>query len=232
MGRKIPVVFLTSCLLFVFLSGCTNNQPSNDQHLTISSFVVTPTTINSGESTNLSWTIQGATSASIDNGIGAIPLTGFRIIVPSETTTYTLTAVNGTSSQQATVQVEVSSSEDLPQQTPTISMTPDTSNSNVMIMINSVSTGSCAWSDITYTLIDRTNTSQFPGTLWATNYAWGSSAHSVELTTPSSGNVKGGQTITIKAAAGLTCLTYGDQYTFILMYRPSGGTLGTVTWTQ
>ena len=114
--------------------------------------------------------------------------------------------------------------------TPTISMTPDTSDTNVTLMVASVSTQGCAWSDITYTLIDKTNTTQFPGTAWASATAWGGA--SVTISDPTSGNVQGGQIITIKAAPTLACLTKGHQYTLTLQYRPTGGTLSTVTWTQ
>ena len=115
--------------------------------------------------------------------------------------------------------------------TPTISLTSDTSDTNCTLMVASVSTQGCAWNDITYTLIDKTNTTQFPGTTWGGSaVAWGGA--SVILTNPSTGNVLGGQIITIKAAAGATCLTKGHQYTLTLQYRPTGGTLSTSTWTQ
>lgn len=113
--------------------------------------------------------------------------------------------------------------------TPTISMTPDTSDTNTTLSIASVSTQGVAWNDVTYTLVDKTNTTQFPGAAWATAYAWGTSSN-IKLSDPTSGNVQGGQIITIKSTTA--CLTKGHQYTLTLQYRPTGGTLSTATWTQ
>jgi sugar lactone lactonase YvrE len=60
---------------------------------TIASFTATPPTIGSGQSSTLSWVVIGATSLSLNNGIG--PVSGSSIVVsPSETTTYILTATN------------------------------------------------------------------------------------------------------------------------------------------
>jgi len=53
---------------------------------------VNPAVIISGSSAALIWNVSGATSASIDQGIGAVPLTGNQLISPTTTTTYTLTA--------------------------------------------------------------------------------------------------------------------------------------------
>lgn len=67
-----------------------------------------PSTISSGSAT-LSWTSVGATSATIDNGVGAVtPVAGGSVSVsPSVTTTYTLTltGTGGTTTLQATVSV-------------------------------------------------------------------------------------------------------------------------------
>lgn len=55
-------------------------------------FEATPTNINSGESSTLSWTTEGATSVSI-SGVGTnLPTSGSRVVSPTVTTTYTLTA--------------------------------------------------------------------------------------------------------------------------------------------
>lgn len=62
----------------------------------IESFTATPSLIASGESSTLTWQINGADSAQIDNGIGTIDVTSGEIVInPTTTTTYTLTAVNG-----------------------------------------------------------------------------------------------------------------------------------------
>jgi hypothetical protein len=53
---------------------------------------VNPAVIVSGASAALIWNVSGANSASIDQGIGSVPLSGNQLISPTETTTYTLTA--------------------------------------------------------------------------------------------------------------------------------------------
>lgn len=74
----------------------------------ITNFTATPSTISSGQSSTLSWSVSGATGVSIDHGVGTI--TGNNVSVnPTATTTYTLTASNtvgsftSTSTAQATV---------------------------------------------------------------------------------------------------------------------------------
>lgn len=62
---------------------------------TISSFSGTPTVIDSGESITLSWSVNGSSSVSIDQGIGSVAASGSLVLSPSDTTTYTLTALNG-----------------------------------------------------------------------------------------------------------------------------------------
>lgn len=52
------------------------------------------TTIEEGESVNLSWTSDNATSASLDQGIGNVSLSGNKSVSPTETTTYTGTFKN------------------------------------------------------------------------------------------------------------------------------------------
>jgi phospholipase C len=66
------------------------------------------TTINAGQSVDLTYATESATSSSIDNNVGTLPAaTGKVTVTPTQTTTYTLTAVNGTVTSTATVTVEV-----------------------------------------------------------------------------------------------------------------------------
>jgi phospholipase C len=71
-------------------------------------FNANPGLINSGQSSTLSWTTTGATSVSIDNGIGAVPVSGSQSVSPSSTTTYTLTATGNAGTATATATVSVS----------------------------------------------------------------------------------------------------------------------------
>jgi hypothetical protein len=71
------------------------------------SFNASPESIQSGESSTLSWTTANATSASINRGIGTVPLSGTRAVTPTVTTTYTITVKGsgGTVTSSATVTV-------------------------------------------------------------------------------------------------------------------------------
>ena len=73
---------------------------------TIASFTATPSSITAGQSSNLSWSVSGATSLSISPGIGAV--TGSSLTVsPTTTTTYTLTASNSNGSLTASTSITV-----------------------------------------------------------------------------------------------------------------------------
>src|SRR5262249_14598301 len=62
---------------------------------TIASFTANPSTISSGQSSTLAWTVVGTTtSLSIDNGIGDVTGKTSVSVSPTATTTYTLTATN------------------------------------------------------------------------------------------------------------------------------------------
>ncbi|MBW1910616.1 MAG: IPT/TIG domain-containing protein, partial [Deltaproteobacteria bacterium] len=68
-----------------------------------------PETVLAGESSTLSWTSTNADSASIDNGIGDVPVNGTISVSPAETTTYTITVTGpgGTATDSAQVTVIV-----------------------------------------------------------------------------------------------------------------------------
>ncbi|PYQ50485.1 MAG: hypothetical protein DMF59_10650, partial [Acidobacteria bacterium] len=70
-------------------------------------FGAVPPTIRPGQSATLSWTTSGATSVVIDNGVGAQPASGSVTVTPAVTTTYTLTAMNGSASTTAQATVTV-----------------------------------------------------------------------------------------------------------------------------
>ena len=74
----------------------------------IDSFSASPGIIASGSSSTLSWSISGAATATIDQGVGNVALTGTRVVSPGATTTYTLTASNEVGSVTAVAQVIVS----------------------------------------------------------------------------------------------------------------------------
>ena len=75
----------------------------------IGSFTATPTSITSGGSSTLAWTLSGGapTTLSINNSVGSVLGSTSRSVSPTATTTYTLTATNsaGTVTRTATVTV-------------------------------------------------------------------------------------------------------------------------------
>ncbi|GLH67738.1 hypothetical protein GETHED_21020 [Geothrix edaphica] len=73
----------------------------------ISSFTATPTTIALGASSTLVWSVTGATSLSLDNGIGSATGTTNRAVNPSVSTTFTLSATNAGGTVTAIVTVTV-----------------------------------------------------------------------------------------------------------------------------
>jgi hypothetical protein len=74
----------------------------------INSFAADSTTITAGGSTTLRWNVSGATSVSINNGVGSVAVgSGSIQVSPAQTTTYTLTASNAAGQTPATVTVSV-----------------------------------------------------------------------------------------------------------------------------
>ena len=98
-------------LVLVMGVGCGPGGPITitTQPPVIDSFEANPPTIEAGESSTLGWKVSGATTVSIDEGIGNVALTGTRAVSPGTTTVYTLTATNSAgASVTATAQVIVS----------------------------------------------------------------------------------------------------------------------------
>ena len=70
-------------------------------------FTASPNNIREGDSTTLTWSTTGITSVSFDNGITATGLSGSVSVSPNVSTTYNLTATNGTSTISCPVPVTV-----------------------------------------------------------------------------------------------------------------------------
>ena len=98
-------VFLIICF-FACLSACKGVTPANP---TIGTFTADVLTIQEGESATLSWQVIDATSISIDPVVGDVSSTpaGSYTVMPTETTTYTLTASNiaGSVTEEITITV-------------------------------------------------------------------------------------------------------------------------------
>jgi hypothetical protein len=72
---------------------------------TITAFTATPAGIAPGQASTLSWTVLGAVSLSVDQGVGGVTGLAGAAVQPATTTTYTLTATNPTGSTTATAVV-------------------------------------------------------------------------------------------------------------------------------
>jgi hypothetical protein len=109
MRKLLPVLLLG----LVFLTSCYPGAPISctgpSQQASIISFNAEPSSISAGEPSDLSWNVSGATTVIIDQGIGNVALTGTRVVAPTATTTYTLTAISTAGSVTATTQVIVTS---------------------------------------------------------------------------------------------------------------------------
>lgn len=75
----------------------------------VASFELSPTTITTGGSATLRWNVTGATSVTIDQGIGDVPASGTRLVSPTATTTYNLAASGATGAVNKSVILTVES---------------------------------------------------------------------------------------------------------------------------
>jgi hypothetical protein len=98
--NKIVILSL-SLLLLILIPGCftfqvpsTNPIPPVGTPPVIIAFSNNPATINAGGTSTLLWNVTGATSVSIDNGIGQVDVAGTRVVSPAKSTVYTISATN------------------------------------------------------------------------------------------------------------------------------------------
>ena len=102
---KRVILFLGIILLLpALIIGCT---PSGTSSPIVTSFLASPTTIDEGDNSTLTWEVSGAVSVMITPGVGSVGLSGSSLVSPTETTTYTLTATNTAGSSTASLTVTV-----------------------------------------------------------------------------------------------------------------------------
>ncbi len=93
-------------MIITLSSGC--GAPTQmASSFSINSFTGNPTTIAIGDKAVLSWSVSGATSVSIDNGVGSVTSSGSIEVQPKKDTMYTLTAGDGVNSAKTTVNIMV-----------------------------------------------------------------------------------------------------------------------------
>jgi peptidoglycan-associated lipoprotein len=129
LGKRQITAALLAATLTLFAAGCkkkapaappappppapaneTAPPPTRPPAPVVAQFSAEPTSIQRGQSSTLRWEVTGnVTSVSIDQSIGTVQNTGNRRVFPSESTTYTLTAIGAGGSTTASATVNVTS---------------------------------------------------------------------------------------------------------------------------
>ena len=109
-GQTVYLLFWTNLVgntIFLLDDVSLIVSPNGTTPPNISSFVASPSSVVSGQSSTLTWASSNGTTASIDNGIGAVPTSGTMTVRPYQTTAYTLkvSGASGTATVNASVAV-------------------------------------------------------------------------------------------------------------------------------
>ncbi len=94
-------------LVIIFVGGLLALNIFVSPYPVIEHFDADPVVIGSGGTANLSWSVIGASRVQIDPEIGPVQLKGFLEVSPPETTTYKLTAINGSRNRSTDVRIMV-----------------------------------------------------------------------------------------------------------------------------
>ncbi len=92
-----------SAVVMVQVGGFSGTLPGA---LRINRFEASPVSISAGQSSTLTWSVEGADAVTI-SGLGTVGVSGSQQVTPSQTTTYTLTATRGNTTVQSAVTVSV-----------------------------------------------------------------------------------------------------------------------------
>ena len=109
--KKIIILSLSLLLLLILIPGCTpaaTNPPAGTPPA-IAVFANNPATINVGGTSTLLWNVTGATSVSIDQGIGNVDIAGIKAVQPAASTVYTISATNSAGTVTKSVTTTVNS---------------------------------------------------------------------------------------------------------------------------
>jgi polysaccharide export outer membrane protein len=103
---RTVALFLLIAALCVFAAPQESAKPKSEP-APAPRFEAIPPSVAAGQTAQLTWAVEGATSVTIQPVVGSVPASGSAPVSPSETTTYTLTAVapSGNISVTATVTV-------------------------------------------------------------------------------------------------------------------------------
>nr|WP_320132280.1 subtype B tannase [uncultured Holophaga sp.] len=246
--RRLFLGFFALCM--VVLIGCgggagsSASTTSSSSVPVISSFAASTSSLTLGGSLTLSWSVSGATSLSIDQGVGTV--TGSSVsVTPSATgsITYTLTATNSAGSSTASTSVTVSSATLTATSTSLASSATSVSSGSTLILTATVSpsaaTGTVTFYDGSASL-GTASLSSGVATLSATLSSTGS--HSLTATYGGSSNYASStaSAVTVSVSSSLTAstttlgvsstsLTAGDTLTLTATVSPESAS-GTVTF--
>jgi hypothetical protein len=109
--KKIVILSLALLLLLILIPGCFTFQttPSATTPPVIGVFSSNPATINRGGTSTLLWSVTGANSVILDQGIGMVNAVGIKVISPATSTVYTLSATNSAGTVTRSAMTTVSS---------------------------------------------------------------------------------------------------------------------------
>ena len=118
--RNITMILLgIFCLQLTFVVGCKKPPPPPPPPPEVKeapppppprpsvSISAEPSSIERGKSATLKWSSQNATSASLNQGIGAVPTSGSREVFPTQSTTYELTVKGAGGEAKGSARVSV-----------------------------------------------------------------------------------------------------------------------------
>jgi peptidoglycan-associated lipoprotein len=114
-SRKIISLLLSLCFFVVVFAGCNKKVAATPPSATpipppVSPTVTlnaSPSSINPGDTTRLSWSSTNATDLDIEPGVGKVAPQGSTPVTPSTSTTYTITATGSGGTASASTRVNV-----------------------------------------------------------------------------------------------------------------------------
>jgi hypothetical protein len=155
--NKLFILALSLLVLLILIPSCITIQAPSGQLPVIGTFSSSPSTINPGGTSTLSWNVTGANSVSIDNGIGMVNAAGTMAVSPATATVYILSATNSAGT--------VTSSAAVYSSTPAATSVPFAVTSVTANISPTIFTGSCPKTFTLYANI----TANGPGTA---TYRW------------------------------------------------------------
>jgi hypothetical protein len=140
-----------SLLLLILTPGCVTFQTSPSAPTppagtppVIIAFSNNPATINAGGTSTLLWNVTGATSVSIDQGIGQVDVAGTRVVSPAKSTVYTISATNSAGTVIRSSAIILVSAQP-PLLTPPLPTPPQTTAGNPVVSFTASHLGGTSW---------------------------------------------------------------------------------------